>query len=710
VPAAFDTAEFRRSDGPGFHNAVSAWNGGSTGAGVTIGIVDSGIETANPEFAGRISPDSMDFAGNGTIEAVDMHGTWVALVAAAARDGSGTVGIAYDATILALRTDDPGSCPDSCAFFDPAIASAVDHAVASGARVINISLGGGGASAVLTTAIANASAAGVVVVVSAGNDGAKRPDLFARDLKAAGATNVIIAGSVDSSGRFSSFSDRAGNGAYRNWYLTALGEDIFIQQGGSSFSISGTSFSAPQIAGAAALLAQAFPTLTGAEIVQILLESAFDAGAAGTDSTFGRGILDIAAAFAPHGSTSLAGSVTPITLSESAGSGSRAMGDALSGASLRTVVLDRYKRAYTVDFGRSLQNAQVAQRLANALGGPQQELAGGGPAFTYAFSIDASGSPAAGLRSGVLQLRDDDAQRARVLAGQVALRISPDTQLGFTISEGAAGLVAHLQGREGAAFLVTPHALSAEGFERDMAGSIALRRQFGRWGVTASAEAGSVIAGGYRDSAEALARTREGERMTSFGLAVDRRFGPVAAMAGLSWLNESGTVLGARLNEGFGGKGADTAYLDAQAAWPFARGWQISGAMRHGWTFARSSGAIAGGSRLSSLAWSIDLERQGAFSAYDRVGFRLSQPLRVESGGLRLNLPIAYDYVTQNTTYAIRQLNLAPRGRELMGELAWSGPLGPGSATASLFYRHEPGHYADMPADMGAAVNWRMRF
>ena len=92
------------------------------------------------------------------------------------------------------------------------------------------------------------------------------------------------------------------------------------------------------------------------------------------------------------------------------------------------------------------------------------------------------------------------------------------------------------------------------------------------------------------------------------------------------------------------------------------------------------------------------------------MGFRLSQPLRVESGGLRLNLPIAYDYATQNTTYAIRQLNLAPRGRELMGELAWSGPLGPGSATASLFYRHEPGHYADMPADMGAAVNWRMRF
>ena len=198
--------------------------------------------------------------------------------------------------------------------------------------------------------------------------------------------------------------------------------------------------------------------------------------------------------------------------------------------------------------------------------------------------------------------------------------------------------------------------------------------------------------------------------MTVFGLSLDRRIGPVAGMMGLSWYNESGTVLGARLNDGFGSKGADTAFLDAQAVWPFARGWQISGAIRRGWTFARSSGSIAAGSRLASMAWSLDLERQGAFTAHDRVGLRLSQPLRVESGGLRLNLPIAYDYVTQSATYGIRTLNMAPQGRELMGELAWSGPLGPGSATASLFYRHEPGHYADMPADTGVAVNWRMRF
>src|SRR5690606_28030444 len=60
VSPAFNTAEFRRSDGPLEHNAATAWNLGNTGQGVTIAIVDTGIDEDSPEFAGRLSPLSRD--------------------------------------------------------------------------------------------------------------------------------------------------------------------------------------------------------------------------------------------------------------------------------------------------------------------------------------------------------------------------------------------------------------------------------------------------------------------------------------------------------------------------------------------------------------------------------------------------------------------------------------------------------------------------
>ena len=126
---------------------------------------------------------------------------------------------------------------------------------------------------------------------------------------------VIIAGSVgvnDGDGRIdvnqiSTFSNRAGTGA--QCYLMALGySDRAPDQTGPQFLWSGTSFSAPTISGAVALMAQAFPNLTGAQIVSILFQSADDLGAAGTDSIYGHGRLNIATAFQPIGTTSLAGS------------------------------------------------------------------------------------------------------------------------------------------------------------------------------------------------------------------------------------------------------------------------------------------------------------------------------------------------------------------------------------------------------------------
>jgi hypothetical protein len=132
--------------------------------------------------------------------------------------------------------------------------------------------------------------------------------------------------------------------------------------------------------------------------------------------------------------------------------------------------------------------------------------------------------------------------------------------------------------------------------------------------------------------------------------------------------------------------------------------------MRNGWTSANGGGLVASGSRLTSRAWSLDLARSGVFAKDDSLAFRVSQPLRVESGGLNLSLPVDYSYETQTATYGIRTLALSPTGRELDAELAWYGRLFSGNAAASLFLRKDPGHYASLPLDKGVALRWSTGF
>ncbi|MXO58208.1 S8 family serine peptidase [Altererythrobacter salegens] len=727
MPSRFNTTEFRESDGPLQHNAATAWNLGWNGQGVSIAIVDTGIDVDSPEFAGRISPRSRDMfdasSGRG-LNATDDHGTNVAMVAAAARDNTGMLGIAWNATILALRADNVGTClsddpnsDDDCAFDDDTVADAINYAVANGAKVINLSLGGGPPNNLLKNSVRDAVASGAVVVVAAGNDGSAQIDSFAASLDIAGSGGVIVAGSVDVNGVISDFSDRAGS--QPDHFLAARGETIccvydngtlYVDDEGYAYLFSGTSYSAPQIAGAAALLAQAFPALTGKEIVDILLRSAFDAGDAGADSIYGRGILDIAKAFQPIGTTSLAGGTTPIALADTSGSTSPAMGDAVVAARLQSVVLDEYRRAFGVDLAGTLAAARPREPLHGAVGVQRRSVSGVSEQLSVAFSIDARGKAGEAPRIRQLSLAGEDAETARVLAGQVALKISPKTQVGFAFSQGRDGLVAHLQGQQRPAFLIAGDAADDSGLYQSVDTALALRRQFGAWGLTVSADRGDALSASFVRLASEQHGQRYRGRVHDFGLALDRRFGALDTALGLTWMREDETLLGAKFHDAFGLTGAETLFLDAQAGWSFADGWRLGGALRQGWTRAHVSGAVAGGSKLASRAWSLDLVRAGVFAGSDTLGLRLSQPMRVENGGLNLSLPVDYSYETLSPTYGIHALSLTPQGRELTGELAWSGPFLSGFGSASLFYRRQPGHFASLPDDKGVALSWSSKF
>lgn len=290
------------------------------------------------------------------------------------------------------------------------------------------------------------------------------------------------------------------------------------------------------------------------------------------------------------------------------------------------------------------------------------------------------------------------------------MKIDPSTDVAFAFSEGSEGIVAQLQGHDRPAFMIARGALSDEGLYRSDDGSVALRRDLGGLGLTVSAGSGSVRLDQETRFAEQIGLRPERYGVTNFGLGLDRTFGDVEAALGLTWMSEEDTVLGARFVDALGARGANTLFFDASAGWNIGANWRLGAAVRNGFTRADTVGTVVQGSNFRTLGWSADIERRGLFSQFDRLGLRISQPLRVEQGGLNFNLPIAYDYGTESATFGIRRFSLSPSGRELTGEMAWSGPLWGGDASASVFYRTDPGHFSTLPDDQGVAIRWNRKF
>ncbi|HEU4959461.1 MAG TPA: S8 family peptidase [Sphingomonas sp.] len=713
TPTSYDTAEYRGTVGAVSMNALAAYQAGSTGKGIKIGIVDSGIDLQSTQFGNRIDPASADVAGARGLDDEGGHGTAVAFTAAGGRNGTGAEGVAFDATLLVMRADAPGTCakqddkgePD-CSFYDSAIAKGITTAAQNGAKVINISLGGDAPSQTLLSAIAAAAQRGIVVVIAAGNDSAANPDPFADTAaKAPGSRNmVIIAGSVGSNDVISDFSNKAGDGA--TYYLSAVGEDVVAPCPDSPNGClwSGTSFAAPQISGAVALLAQAFPNLTGAQIINILFGSARDVGAAGTDAVYGHGVLDLTRAFQPQGTMSVAGGHGPVSLASNAVL-SGPMGDAAQGP-LGAVVLDGFDRAYAVDLARTISTS-----------GPTRTLTGALETRDRSFSVDAGRMSVAvtiapgrrETRIDRLTLTPDQANQARAIAGIITTRLNSDAQFALGFSQSGATLTARLAGRSDPAFLVARDPTEGQGFLTDVGASAALRQQVGRWGLTTAVESGDVlapVADGFvvRDPWRRFGYSR-------LAIAADRRFGPLSASLTGSWLDEHDTVLGARFGAGLGGARASSWFVDANATLALGGGWSLTGSARQGWTLAEVRAGLTGSGLIRTDAYSASIAKQGVFGARDSAGLGIAQPLRVASGGIDLRLPAFYDYQTRSvTSWTDTRLNLAPTGRELDMEARYAFPLGAGMMQTNLFWRRDPGNFASLPDDRGVALRYGVAF
>jgi len=286
----------------------TAWDK-TQGAGVTIAILDSGIDSSHPDFAGRLVAGYNSYDNNTNTADVCGHGTKAAGSAAAAlNNGLGVAGVAGQARIMPVRIayNNSGSC---YAYFST-MASGVTWAADHGARVVNISYANVPSSSAVQSAANYLKGKGGLLFVSAGN--------YNRDEGFTPTDTMIPVSATDSADNRASFSSY---GAFVA--LSAPGVGIYTTvQGGTYGAVSGTSFASPVAAGVAALVMSANPSLTPDQVKNILFTTAVDLGTAGRDIYFGYGRVNAAAAIAKAAGTTTTADTTAPTAAIAAPLGS----------------------------------------------------------------------------------------------------------------------------------------------------------------------------------------------------------------------------------------------------------------------------------------------------------------------------------------------------------------------------------------------------
>ncbi|GAA0794165.1 S8 family peptidase [Spirilliplanes yamanashiensis] len=248
--------------------APEAWRAGYTGEGVSVGVIDGGVDDSHPDLAGRVV--ARDFTGTGLTD-VTGHGTHVASTIAGK---GGRSGVAPGASIYSGKACPDRRCAES-AMLDAMRWMAADLRL----RVVNISIGSPDSPGVdqLEEAVDTLSRAhGTLFVVSAGNSGANVP--VGSPASADAALAVAATGKDDTLADYSSVGPRADAGTLKP-EIAAPGTDITAAAAASVGSatgyttMSGTSMAAPHVAGAAALLAQRHPQWTATQLKAALMAS-----------------------------------------------------------------------------------------------------------------------------------------------------------------------------------------------------------------------------------------------------------------------------------------------------------------------------------------------------------------------------------------------------------------------------------------------------
>lgn len=282
--------------GPAGIRASLAWDQ-SRGGNVAVGVVDSGWRRDHPDLAAPVVAERDFLAVRPDSTANDnwYHGTSVAgIIGADSNNGRGVASVGFSVSLHVARSCTREAC------YTADTAPAIDWLTrVRGVGIVNLSFGTylpeGSVDPVLEDAIKEAQARGALITASSGNNGEPASNHYPSCYE-----GVVGVGSVDDDGTLSDFSTR---GPCVD--LVAPGRSVlttFDQSeppGAPYASVSGTSFSAPQAAGAAALIKARFPAMPAETIAQRMFNNATDRGPAGRDDSYGHGLLNANCAVSP---------------------------------------------------------------------------------------------------------------------------------------------------------------------------------------------------------------------------------------------------------------------------------------------------------------------------------------------------------------------------------------------------------------------------
>ncbi|MGJ3264750.1 MAG: S8 family peptidase [Salinarimonas sp.] len=675
---------------------------GLTGRGTTIAVVDDGFRLGHRELAGKT------ITTYGSVP-VESHGTAVASIAAGVSDGQGVMGIAPGADLhLSSFTNGVG-----------AIAGATRDADARGALVQNNSWGysatidrleswlaanpgasaADGFAAIVGAPRADAAAYldalrafttdGIVVFAASNADGATRaglmdglpvvvPELTPGWLVAVNAVLAFDAQRVTGARRLSApCNDMAPS------CLVADGT-VRAAAGGSDTDyalVTGSSFAAPQVAGAVALLAQAFPDLPAADLRVRLLASAdngFFPHAGATDfgngvrhgygTEFGHGALDLRAALLPIGQVGLP--ATANAYEGVAGPSTVAAGDAYGDAVARALASERIA---------------VFDSLGATFSAPGAILVGAAPDADFSRRMRAFSGATPEL--------------ARAQIGGSAGADGEDA-IGWHFASGAPEAVQASIGLTGATSPVLSAPGGLAGLTRNGFGFAATRELRGGGAITVHAfgDAAPEPEGAFA----ALSQDRVGPAWGA-GVARHLDLGPGAVTLGISTLHETDGVLGLRTTGVLGTTRSTAGALDLGLSLPIGTA-ALDFSAQLGMTDAVGGGLAAGYDGVAFSAFGATLGLVDVLRDGDRLALSVRQPMRVEQGTALLRVPAGRD---REGRIAFRDLavDLAPRARQIDLGLDWTTGLGPRSelrlgAALSLSEGHQPG--ATGAAMMGA--------
>jgi len=265
------------------------------GAGVTVAVVDTGVDRSNADLAPNLLPGENTYDGNDNTADDAGHGTVIASVIAAPAGNGGYVGIAPEAKVLPVKVMGGSSGED---WSDKATVRGIEYALDHGAKVVNLSIGGLNTPiAGIDKALADAQRAGALVVIAAGNDGVdldnprntESPDGY-------GLSNTLTVANFTTRGTLATDS----NYGARHVQIASLGTVLWGDYPGNPTGgyLGGSSAAAAAASGVAALLFAADPSATAAQVRRAIVVGANTAVPALRGKVEANGLLSATGALA----------------------------------------------------------------------------------------------------------------------------------------------------------------------------------------------------------------------------------------------------------------------------------------------------------------------------------------------------------------------------------------------------------------------------